>query len=475
MSEKIFASGIDGRTGLYSLAPLTDLDLAARVADRGPLSAEDLRELIWWTEGYGVEDPQRAPVEDADPMDLASAGWGVLFASDVGREVRRALEPLLFRRRELAGPRFKVFEYLPGQSREDFLAAHKAPPGPSDPEAVPYYLLIVGDPRAVPFEFQCRLDIQYAVGRIWFPAADEYARYAESVIRAETSPPARPNRLTLFGVANEDDGATQSCLQDLIIPLGEGLAEELKGKGKVVPADWEVTTILGAEATKERLARVLGGNETSPLLVTASHGMSFPCGDPGQLDGQGAILCQDWPGPGRWEGEIPPGFYFSAKDLGDEADVHGTIIFQLACFGGGTPELDGFAEDPQYPPARIAPHPFVARLPQRLLSHPRGGALAVVAHVDRAWTTTFNWSRRGQTQLFNGTIKRLLKGHPVGSAMEHFNQRHAELAVKVSGLWADIEASLEVRRSRFSRVWRAENDARNFLVFGDPAVRLTEP
>jgi len=465
MSEEILVNGVDATTGRYLPAPATDAELAAQIREE-PLDAKKLGDLIWWTEGYGVDDPNRAPVEDVDPLRLDSAGWAVLFAPDTPAEVREKLEPLLIHRRKVAGDHLvKTYEYAPGQTADGFLEQEKAPPGPADPEFVPYYLLIVGDPRSIPFRFQYELDVQYAVGRIWFPAAEEYGAYAESVVRAETSPPARPKRLDLFGVSNEEDRATQRCLQDLILPLSDKLA---KNKQK-----WDVRTILGAAATKAQLAQVLGGDESAPLLLTASHGMSFPRGDPRQLDKQGALLCQDWPGPVGWDEEIPPEFYFSAADVGDEADVHGKIVFQFACFGGGTPEFDGFSTDPLSPPERIAEYPFLARLPQRLLNHPKGGALAVISHVDRAWTTSFSWSAAGQPQVFDSTIKRLLKGHPVGSAMEYFNQRHAELAVKVSGMWDDREASLEVSRSRFSRVWRAGNDARNFLVFGDPAVRLT--
>src|SRR5918993_3561818 len=44
-----------------------------------------------------------------DPNDLAQAGWGVIFGAGADPEVKRALQPLLDRRREQAGALYKGF------------------------------------------------------------------------------------------------------------------------------------------------------------------------------------------------------------------------------------------------------------------------------------------------------------------------------------------------------------------------------
>src|SRR5215210_4458498 len=123
---------------------------------------------------------------DLDPRNLAEAGWGVIFGQDIASEVREAIAPLLRRRKEQAGRYYHEFIYTPGLAKHDFLASHKAPPGPADPSRVPYHLLIVGSPEDVPFRFQIELDIQYSVGRLFFDTVQEYANYAHSVVMVES-------------------------------------------------------------------------------------------------------------------------------------------------------------------------------------------------------------------------------------------------------------------------------------------------
>ena len=321
--------------------------------------------------------------------------------------------------------------------------------GPAEAEKVPYYLLIVGAPSDIPYHFQYQLDVQYAVGRLHFATMDEYAQYARSVVMAETGSFASPRRVAFVGVSNPDDKATNMSRNQLVIPLANYLAKDRKKApagqvGARTFPDWEVETLLDDGAKKASLQRLLGGDQTPALLFTASHGMGFPKDHPLQLSHQGALICQDWDGPRAGsKGPISQDNYLAADDIADNANLLGLIAFHFACYGAGTPELDDFSHIALKAPAAIAPHPFVARLPQRMLGHPNGGALAVLGHVERAWGYSFMTAQAGpQHAVYESTFKRLLEGHPVGSAIEYFNERYAAMSTSLTAKLDNINKGI---------------------------------
>jgi hypothetical protein len=470
MSEtRLVFNGIDGSTGGYDLPPMTGEELSSFI--RGESRPENLNELRY---RYRQETERHLGVrEGIDPDKLEEAGWGLILAHGADPAIVEALNELLELRQEQAGRFFRVFQgpdaYRPGESKTQFLARHGAGPGPADPEKVPYYLLIVGSPEDIPYKVQYELDVQYAVGRLHLSTLDEYASYARSVVMAERGQVKLPRRVSFFGVSNPGDGATKATTDLLIEPLYKRL------KGGDGPGGWEVSAELRGGATKDRLADILGGGKTPALLMTGSHGVKFPLGDKLQVSRQGALLCQDWPGPEAWPRgtPIPPEHYFSGEDLGDDASLLGLLAFFFACYGGGTPLNDDFSKQAFKKQEAIAPYPFVAGLPTRMLGHPRGGALAVIGHVDRAWTFSYNWAGAGaQTVVFESALDRLLKGAPVGAAMEYFDARWAELSTVLSDELEDVEFGKQVDPYDLADLWTANNDARSYVIIGDPAVRL---
>ena len=472
--------GLDGTTGNYLLA--AEPEDVVRLALGEQIGGAHLGDLKARLEhkrpGLGVVDAVQ------DVTDLTQTGWGVVFAEATPPAVRDALGALLHLRREQASRRdaglYQEYVYHPGESKQAFLRRLRVPPsGAVDPTQMPYYLLLVGDPEAIPFSFQHQLDVQYAVGRLHFDEPEQYAAYAHAVVSAETSR-ALGRRASFVGVRNPGDRATELSARQLVGPLAERIQSNQARQAEA--SRWAVESLIGAGADKARFARLLGGDATPDLLFTASHGLGFPYADARQRECQGALVCQDWPGPGEWRKPIPADFYFSAEDMSDDANLGGLIAFHFACYGAGTPRLDQY---PQLASAglgrlgtrlaqMISPDAFIARLPQRML---RRGALAVVGHVERALGASFVWDAatgpQGSITLYADTVERLMRGVPVGAAIEPFNERYAELCADLTTELRDIEQAGKIPDVvQLAQLWTGTFDAGGFFVLGDPAVRL---
>lgn len=466
------AGSSDALAELQGTLAQTQAQLLA--AMNGPQDPAQTRELLATLQRLQCELQRRQHLgtrEGIDPSDLRQAGWGLILAEDADPELLTALQPLLDLRREQAGPRFQIFAAARGyrvggrESKSKFLVRSGASAaGPVSPESVPYYLLIIGGPDKIPFEFQHQLDVQYAVGRIHFETLAEYAQYAKSVVRAERERPTRARSLTFLDVANNGDRATQLSSRQLVAPL-HGLLQDCVG-------DWTINKLSGDDARKERVRDLLHTHAPA-LMFTASHGMEFAAGTSPQRAGQGALLLQDWPGPGR-VGPIDPAHYLAAEDIAAGAQIHGMMLFLFACYSAGTPERDSFQS--LGPPSPRATSPFLAALPMRLLSHPAGGALAVIGHIDRAWGYSFAGAggpQRANTAAIESTLRRLLRGDRVGYAMEYLNQRYAELATVLSDELGAIRNLRKPDERALAELWAATHDARGYCLLGDPAVRLT--
>lgn len=465
----LYFSGLQEETGAYAVPPGPP-GKSISLLDGEAVPAEETDALRAWL-SRGARGLQQG-----DPRDLAQAGWGVIFTQKNDKEVekiREALKPLLDHRREQVGRlgqhhRYREYRgkrgYREGDSKKDFLAHHGVTAGEVDPDGVPYYLLIVGDPRGIPYEVQCLLDVERAVGRLSFDTIEEYARYARRVVAAESAPAVRERRATFFAPRHAGDPISEVCVDSLVKPVATHASRTCKG--------WKVRRLLETKASKEQLGRALSGPKTPDFLFTAGHGMVFRAGNPRQIPYQGALICSEWPGP-SWKEKIPADFYFSSDDI--ERAAGSQVAFFFACFSGGVPARRSYDLSGS---VLTAPHPFVADLPRALLGRFETGALAVIAHMDLAWVYSFHGPepRKPLKRLaeFKQMVEQILHGYPVGAAMEIFGRRYAALATDL------CEELLAVHRGKVPdddtslRLWLCQ-DARNYVILGDPAVRLTPP
>lgn len=470
--ELLVFNGLNGATGEYDLPPMPVEGLSSFIEQEKP--PENLTELRYRNQ-LRMEQHLGVPV-GLTPSRLDQAGWGVILAQDADPEVLDALSELLAFRRKQAESFFQVFAgeqgYRRGDTKKSFLGRASAALESSSaskvvynllPEAVPYHLLIVGDPEQIPYDFQNQLDVGYAVGRIHFDSLQEYADYAANVVAAETDSTEPRRHAALFAPVHEGDQWTNLTADLLIEPLFKRLSSRF---------DWRIDMVHRYSADKTALIGLLGGELAPELLFVSVHGLTFPEDDPLQQARQGALVCQEYPGPQQWREPIPEDHYVAATDLPADADLRGQVVF---CYGSnvaGSPRADPFTRRGFGPQNRAAPRPFLAALAKRLLGRPRG-ALAVIGQAERTWGYAFPWSGAGaQTTVFEGALGRLMSGDPVGLAVEHFDDRYTELATDLNGMMDDARFGAPLDHRELAGMWTATNDARAFVVIGDPAVRL---
>jgi hypothetical protein len=459
--DELVFNGVDGSTGGYLYRP-TPLPQLARAILGENFQGDALDELK-----YHNRQPDFGTIYGVDAEDLSQSGWALVSGEDVGDEVLEALVPLRRLRAEQAGDRYREFVRADGvrrrESKRDFLKRNKVGSAlPANPQKVPYYVLLVGGPESIPFSFQYQLDVQYAVGRVAFDTAEEYRRYADAVVAGDAVDAPRTARL--FGPRHPADRATQLSSARLIEPLREPLA---------ATTGWDVDAVPPEQATKEALSHLLGGPDVG-LLFTASHGVGFPVGHPRQRDAQGALVCQDWPGPLLAGGALAENTYLAGADVAELPRVGPRVMVSFACFGAGTPRQDDFVHAPGVPSPAIAESPFVARLPQRLLGHPSGGMLAFVGHVERAWACSFTGRREGsQHDVFVSALRAIMDGWRIGHGMECFDDRYSALTAELHDILDGERRSGDRPDEReMTSLWLETNDARSYTVLGDPAVRL---
>jgi hypothetical protein len=312
--------------------------------------------------------------------------------------------------------------------------------------------MIIASPEDIPFDFQYQLDVYWGVGRLWLANDEDYGAYARAVIDYESAKQAPASRgLTFFAPRFERDNGATGLFCD-------GLIEPLRQLGIGADYQFGVNLITGKDATRDRLVELYAAPQSRPsIYFCGSHGLLRTPTSEHLADTMGALLCEVWPGdtaPGKDQ-------YLAARNLPDETDLRGTVHFLFACYSGGWPAVSS------YDGAQLAPAPMVARLPQAILAK---GGLSVFAHVDRVWSYSYQAGNGiDRTQEFEGILTRLMKGARAGHATDAYNIRWNVLA----GYIAEQMRNATIPSTEAAHnLWVEHDDARNHVLYGDPAAYL---
>ena len=339
-------------------------------------------------------------------------------------------------------------------------------------KTVPHYILIVGSPQLIPFKLQSFLDTFASVGRLDFDTLDDLNAYIRKVIRLEGTPqPVVSREALLF--------ATDQGLPDPTFYSRRYMVEPLKD---YIETHMHVPThfLAGSDATKSNLAAALAAR-TPALVYSASHGLAATRQP---LDYQvrynGALCCQT-------RNRFSPPELFSADDVPlNRPFMEGAVFFQFACFGYGTPASSDFNHWMYDRPQQFSGQAFVSALPKRLLAHPNG-PLAYIGHLDSALLHGFanpddpqgggRWGAR--MSAYVGVINKILGVKSSGMAMQDINDRFNAANFAITNTYdRQRRGTLQWNEQTEMRLvdnWLARTDAQNFMILGDPAVRLRLP
>lgn len=458
----LYLNGLDAETGGPLIDPVSYKALSERVLEvyRPEERAKDAEDFRVAATSYGLYDEY----ELDDPQ---QAGWGLLVHADEADEMQERLKDLIDHR----DGRILLYD---GEDPREWKEKNFA--NDVNPDKFPFYVLIAGSPSKIPFELQFSLDILQSVGRIDFESPDDYGRYAKTVVDHETDQVPAPGKRAVFFAPRHDYPTSQSESR-MVRPLLKQMPQ-VKG----VPEDFVYEALRQDQATKENLLAALqpdDAQKTPALLFSSSHGIGVRKTDDNQRTLQGSIVCQNRAFP------LTPkqrtGFV-SGYDVAEGFGLPGGIHFFFACYGAGSRTKSDFT---RYVPTDIDRErlirteaketDFVAYLPMRLLANPQGGALAVVGHVDPAWVHSFESPVTKGRRIFpfGFALAMLLRGKPVGYAVTAFNQKYSDLSTDLLSMIEDLEEDdVSPDPEDLGDLWICRNDAQNYAIIGDPAVRL---
>jgi hypothetical protein len=124
--------------------------------------------------------------------------------------------------------------------------------------------------------------------------------------------------------------------------------------------------------------------------------------------------------------------------------------------------------------------PFVAALPQAALANPQG-PLAVIGHVDLAWTYSFQEmgrAARDRPSRFLGLLSSLVEGSRVGVGLSALLRSFVMANTELTTLYEQEELARQSGRSSpvdavaLAHLWMLRHDLAGYVLLGDPAVRL---
>lgn len=431
------------------------------------------------------------PETDKDPNDLMHQRWGVVIPEGpAGERLKEIIAPLIAARREQQGGKEPIVYRVPEGMSAERAGEWWGNVYNSEDIALrdrPRYLLILGDANQVSWETQQRFASSAFVGRLAFAKESHYESYVHKLLAYERAARGAQQKLrTVFHTVRDGTAATAMGHRGLMSPTVEvarsGLAKDefhasqvvdLTESGTVSPEDFLRTATLRdptllfsishgvgarAEATEEERRRIQGA-------------MSF---------GQGKRI--------------------TADDVTNQPFLPGGAWFFFACFSAGTPSNSAYhhwlqsmieaganlrqSEIDSVLAALARESSFVAALPQAALANP-DGPLAVMGHVDLAWTFSFQDSaKKFRPSRFHGIFQGIVNHSRIGCSFFDLQRMFIDANSELTDMLDSEEraqrrnetlADAKTRPLKKAGLWMLRQDLTASVLLGDPAARVQAP
>jgi hypothetical protein len=416
--------------------------------------------------------------ENDDPDDLEAQRWGVIAPEGPeGDRLLKLIRPLIEARGEQqGGDEVNIYRVPIGLSPTEATLWRKThfDSGTTSSRDIPRYQLILGDLDQVSLGLQHGQSYDGFVGRLSFRDERGYEAYVDKVLRWEKERSEAEGSVKLFTV-HDGTAATTIGYHALVKPGLDMLRKQ--GYGTANLGDPNVPS------PSEFLASVASPDPT--IMFSMSHGAGAPRAGwksyEEQRNRQGAMSF------GR-EGKI------TGDDLNEDPFLPGGLWFMLACYGAGTPnssayrhwleklkqagQFGGQAQSVLASLPREGEKPFIAALPQAVLANP-SGPLAVIAHIDLAWTYSFEERDTGKAVSRPGkfveTLRSALLGDRVGGS---FRALVKTLTLVNYQLTTSYDQAVQKGQTEASdgglsgHLWMLRQDLSGYILLGDPAARL---
>lgn len=474
--EKVFANGYDPVTRKLITEPINYEEFGKSIIDFVTLHSREFVKTSVLTNNLTtfrfnqevIANFATRVTKSVNLDDPLAAGWTFLISSKDKKmsELMEIIKPLTRHRGMQDNELPLIFNNEPPEDWFDWIQDNyysKILAG----KKTPYYILIIGDPALIPFKFQSFLDSVACVGRLDLPY-EELNTYIDKILRFEKKSPVSRHVL-LMGTNDGENNPTYYSTNYLVKPLSTYIEKELKHN---------TTIILNKESNKTNFINVLDKSKPA-ITFTASHGAA--------LFNQSILTQKQFNGgicfPSISEQDSLDNTLYTFLDVPDKDFIPGSVFFQFACYGYGTPSSSDFSHWNPATSNFTVKEAFVASLPKKLLAHPNG-PIGYIGHVDAAWLhgfikpqeadLIFPWSNR--ISPFLQSFNSLLRGEPIGRSLEDLNKRYDINNSIITNLIDQLQkGKIEITSSFYDKIadlFITRTDAQNYMIFGDPATRI---